>query len=251
MKILIIEDEVAAAQRLGKLIRKVNPSNEIIEVLQSVESAVEWLHENAHNEVDLAMMDIQLADGTSFEIFELAKVDFPVIFTTAYDEYALQAFKVNAIDYLLKPIKSNELEKALNKYEKLNAPFKESYSRLIQNMRDTSYKQRFVVKVGRTIKIIKTEDIAYFYTEAKISFVTNKSGKRYPVDISLDHLEEMLDPNIFYRANRQFIININAIKEMYAYSKARVKIGLDPPCDREVIVSTERSSRFKKWLSGD
>ncbi len=248
MKVLIIEDESAAANRLAKLIQEIDPSIEVVEQLDSIESSVNWLEK--HGAPDLLFMDIHLADGSSFEIFRFVKLDKPVIFTTAYDEYALQAFKVNAIDYLLKPLKKSELEQAINKYRNLQKPAEMNYQALANSLQSDKYNFRFLIRFGQNIKVVEFRDAAYFYTEDKITFIVTKEGKRYPVEPSLEKLEEMADPRAFFRINRQFIINIESIKEMYAYSKSRVKLKLDPPTDKETIVSTERSPVFKKWLVG-
>lgn len=252
MKFLIIEDEPLAARRLEKMIVSVRPESEMLAHLESVEESVAWLHTHDMDKIELAFVDIQLADGTSFEIFHLVETDFPVIFTTAYDAYAIQAFQVNAIDYLLKPVKRNELADAIQKYEKYDRikMSGENLARLLSEMKP-SYKERFVVKVGRTIRVVRTADVAYFYTEDRITFLMDKDGKRYPVEMTLEQLESVLDPSEFYRANRQFIVHIRHIREMLAYSKSRLKLKLDPPIDRQIVVSTERASDFKEWLSGD
>jgi DNA-binding LytR/AlgR family response regulator len=248
MKVLIIEDESAAANRLAKMIQEIDPSIEVVDQLDSIESSVLWLEK--HPAPDLLFMDIHLADGSSFEIFRFVKLDKPVIFTTAYDEYALQAFKVNAIDYLLKPLKKTELEQAIGKYRNLQKPAEMNYQALANSLQGDKYNFRFLIRFGQNIKVVEFRDAAYFYTEDKITFIVTKEGKRYPVEPSLEKLEEMADPRAFFRINRQFIVNIECIKEMYAYSKSRVKLKLDPPTDKETIVSTERSPVFKKWLVG-
>lgn len=248
MKVLIIEDETTAARRLAKLIEEIDPSIEVLEQLDSIESSVLWLEKNPMP--DLLFMDIHLADGSSFEIFKFVKVDKPVIFTTAYDEYALQAFKVNAIDYLLKPLKRVELEQALAKYKHLMKPTEVDYQALANSMSNDKYNTRFLIRFGQNIKVVEFRDAAFFYTEDKITFIVTKEGKRYPIEPSLEKLEEMADPRVFFRINRQFIVNIESIREMYAYSKSRVKLKLDPPTDKETVVSTERSPVFKKWLVG-
>ncbi|MBK8564050.1 MAG: response regulator transcription factor [Saprospiraceae bacterium] len=248
MKVIIIEDEAAAARRLANLIQEIDPSIEVMEQLDSIESSVLWLE--SHPMPDLLFMDIHLADGSSFEIFKFVKVDKPVIFTTAYDEYALQAFKVNAIDYLLKPMKKADIEQALNKYRSLNKPAEVDYQALASSISNEKYNTRFLIRFGQNIKVVDFRDAAYFYTEDKITFIVTKEGKRYPIEPSLEKLDEMADPRVFFRINRQFIVNIESIKEMYAYSKSRVKLKLEPPTDKETVVSTERSPVFKKWLVG-
>lgn len=248
MKALIIEDETTAANRLAKLIKEVDPSIEIVDQLDSIEASLNWFHQ--HPMPDLIFMDIHLADGASFEIFNHQKITKPIIFTTAYDQYALQAFKVNTVDYLLKPIKKLELEQAINKYVKLHQANIINYTSLANSMPRDEHNRRFLIRFGQNIKIVEFKDAAYFYTEDKITFIMTKEGKRYPIEPSLEKVEEMADPRAFFRINRQFIVNLEAIKEMYAYSKSRVKLLLDPAIDKETIVSTERSPVFKKWLLG-
>ncbi len=248
MKVLIIEDEAAAARRLQKLIQDIDPTIEVIAQLDSIEATMEWLGTNELPE--LIFMDIHLADGSSFEIFHYVKFDKPVIFTTAYDQYAIQAFKVNAIDYLLKPIKQAELEQAILKFKqwKSNAVF--DYQQLAKAMQQENQPRRLLIKLGQTIRVVNMNEAAYFYTENKITFVVTKESKRYPLDFSLEKVEELVDEKSFFRINRQFIVNIQSIKEMYAYSKSRVKLELVPPCDLDTVVSTERSPVFKRWLQG-
>jgi len=248
MKVLIIEDEPAAARRLAKIIHEIDQGIEIVDPLDSIEASLLWF-EN-HPLPDLIFMDIHLADGSSFEIFNHIQIVKPVIFTTAFDQYALQAFKVNAIDYLLKPIKKTELEQALAKYRAWAKPPDFDYVALANAVQRDEYNKRFIIRFGQNIKVVEFRDAAYFYTEDKITFLITKEGKRYPIEQSLEKLEEMADPRTFFRINRQFIVNIEAIKDMYAYSKSRVRLTLVPPCDKETVVSTERSPVFKKWLEG-
>lgn len=249
MKILIIEDEAAAVRRLTKLLAEIDPAAEVVDALDSIEATLSYLNVNALP--DLFFFDIHLADGSSFEIFQHVEISKPIVFTTAFDEYALQAFRVNAIDYLLKPIKRAELEKALQKYRNWHQPAPVDYQKLADAMRVPAAGKRFLIRFGQTFKVVDIRDVAYFFTRDKITFLVNKKGKRYPIDYSLEQLVELADPQKFFRINRQFIVNIEAIREMYAFSKARVKLTLDPPCDVETVVSTERSPVFKKWLAGE
>lgn len=249
MKVLIIEDESAAARRLTKLLHELETDIEIVGQPDSIEASLLWFEQNPMP--DLIFMDIHLADGSSFEIFNHMEIEKPVVFTTAYDQYAMQAFKVNAIDYILKPIKKSELEQALTKYRRWAKPPSLDYSALANAMQRDEYNKRFLIRFGQNIKVVEFRDVAYFYTEDKITFLITKEGKRYPVEQSLEKLEDMADPRSFFRINRQFIVNIEAIREMYAFSKSRVKLLLEPPCDKETIVSTERSPVFKKWLMGE
>jgi two-component system response regulator LytT len=253
MKILIIEDEQAAARRLEKLVLELAPQAIILGRLDSVEQTTQWLSENPPPE--LMLMDIHLADGSSFEIFQHVQISCPVIFITAFDEYALQAFKVNAIDYLLKPVKLVELKTALEKYEKRSPKTSADYSSLVQLLRAKDqdiYLKRMLIRLGSSIKLVEVSDAAYFYTKDKITFMVSKNnGKRLPIDYPLDKLETLIDPKLFFRINRQVILSIPAIKEMHTYSKSRVKIDLEPPVEIESIVSTERAAEFKKWLVGE
>jgi len=250
LKILIIEDEQPAARRLLKMITELVPDSRLLDSIDSVAGAIEWF--SSHEAPDLVFSDIQLSDGISFDIFKAIELPCPVIFTTAYDQYALNAFKVNSIDYLLKPVKKEELEAAIRKYQKMQPPAAAGFDigKLLEAYtgKQTEYKSRFVVKYGEHIKTITTEEIAYFYTEDKINFLTTIEGRRFAIDFNLDHLESVLDPKQFFRINRQFIISIHSITEIFTYSKSRVLVKLKPPTKHETIVSTERSADFKAWL---
>lgn len=251
MKVLIIEDEKIAAERLKKMILELYPTYEIVDMLVSVKSSVEWL--KSRPAPDVIMMDINLADGQSFEIFSQVDVKTPIIFTTAYDEHALKAFKVSSIDYLLKPIKLEELKRAFSKLQSFN----EENTRQIESMlkkfsiQSRDFQKRIVIRYGDTIKMVEVNDVAYFYTEDKINYLCTRDDLRYPVDHNLDELDHMLDPAEFFRINRQFIVNIHAIDKMLAWSKSRVKVILRPPSKEDTIVSTERSPHFKTWLVGN
>lgn len=254
IRILLLEDEEPAAKRLKKLLAEIEPEAVIENGIVSVESAIQWFRENPHP--DLVLSDIHLADGLSFQIFREADVKCPVIFTTAYDQYALEAFKVNSVDYLLKPLKKEDLASAIKKYKILKSasvPVPIDFTRLMsayQNKK-TTYKERFVIRFGEHIKTVETKDIAYFYTESRVNFLCTHDGKRFVIDNNLDALEGTLDPREFFRINRQFIIKIQAIQEMLTYSKSRVLVKLNPPTKLETIVSTERSADFKIWLGGE
>jgi two-component system, LytTR family, response regulator LytT len=252
MKILLIEDEEPAAKRLQKMIQEIEPEAVLTENIVSISSAIKWLA--ANKTPDLIISDIQLSDGLSFEIFKSVEIVCPIIFTTAFDQYAIEAFKVNSIDYLLKPVKKEELANAIAKYKKtkLIAPAID-INQLIKTFTipATEYKKRFAVRYGEHIKTINVEEVAFFYTEDKVNFLTTKEGRRFTIDFNLDNLESMLDPKSFFRINRQYIISIISIAEMFAYSKSRVLIKLNPPAKHETIVSTERSSDFKLWLGDE
>lgn len=252
MKVILVEDELAAARRLQKMLADIDPGIEVLQVLDSIASAVRFFRDPALH--DLVFMDIHLADGACFSIFGQVEVKSPVVFTTAYDAYALQAFQVHAIDYLLKPIRREELERALDKYRRLQVPATQDFRAMLREWRDQgqdSQPRRFLVRIGQHIRVIDQAEAAYFYTEEKITFLVTGAGKRYPVDFTLEQLEKMLPVVTFFRVNRQFIIRIDAIREMYAHSKSRVKVVLKPDTDQEVIVSSERAAAFKKWLTGE
>jgi DNA-binding LytR/AlgR family response regulator len=251
--ILIIEDEEPAANRLKKLLTELEPRAVILDSIESISSGILWFNKNPSP--DIIFSDIQLSDGLSFEIFRHVAVNCPVVFTTAYDQYAIEAFKVNSIDYLLKPIKKEDLVIALNKYRRLNKAEKHQSPDIHKMLEfltaNKNYKTRFIVRYGEHIRTVKTEDAAYFCTEDKINFLVTNEGRRYTIDYNLDSLETLLDPKIFFRINRQYIISIHAIKEMFSYSKSRVLIKLNPPAKNETIVSTERSGEFKQWLGDE
>ncbi len=249
MNILIIEDEAAAARRLVKMISELFPEAVVLTQLESIIDSIAWL--NSQPAPDLILLDIHLADGASFEIFQHCQVNTPIIFTTAYDQYAIQAFQVNAVDYLLKPIKREELQKAVQKYLAHYQQQKVDYSELAKAMQMEQRDKRFLIKLGQQIRLVDIKDIAYAYTESKITFLVTFEGKRYPVDHSLEKLEELLPNQDFFRINRQFIIGLQSIDTMLAYSKSRVKLNLNPPCELETIVSVERSPFFKKWLRAE
>ncbi|RMG68443.1 MAG: DNA-binding response regulator [Bacteroidetes bacterium] len=251
-EILILEDEAAAARRLQRLVETLHPDWRVLEVLDCVDTAIEWLSE--HPAPDLILMDIHLADGSSFDIFREVEVRCPVIFTTAYDQYAIQAFKVNSIDYILKPVKEEELRAALNKWRDLRgqASPPADYTPLLQELStpSPSYQKRLVIRFGQHLKAIDIEEAAYFYIESRVTMMRTHQGKEYPVDHNLDQLEGILDPARFFRINRKFIVHVQAIDQMYVHSKSRVRLVLEPPIDTETIVSAERAARFKDWLKG-
>jgi DNA-binding LytR/AlgR family response regulator len=245
MKILIVEDEKPAADRLIRLILEIDPTAEILDTVDSVEATLNYLAANA--QPDLLLMDIHLADGSCFEIFKYENVEIPVIFTTAYDEYALQAFKTNALDYLMKPIKQTELAAALTKFGKLSTANRPSAAQL-SNLGTPQYSERFLIKTGQSYRIVELREVAYFMSEDKISYAIKVDGKRTALDFTMDKLETMLSPKTFFRLNRQFIVSASSIAEMVAYSKSRVKVKLNPKNKEEPVVSSERTGEFKRWL---
>lgn len=248
MKVLIVEDEALAANRLKKMVLDLRPNYEIIDILESVDSVVDFLKKNS-NQLDLILMDVQLSDGLSFEIFDILEVNYPIIFTTAFDQYAIKAFKFNSIDYILKPIKIEDLLAALVKFEQ--KPTIKNY-KLLQSNEDVKHSipSRFVIKLGGTIRTINFEDVAYIFTADKITFAMTFEGKRYPLDQNLEQIEEFLDKTKFFRVNRQFIVQFKSISEIHTHSKSRIKLILNPKTEQELIISTEKSSEFKTWLSG-
>lgn len=248
MEAIIVEDEKLAAERLKRLVSKVNPNIKIQTILGSVEETVKYLTVASP---DLIFMDIHLADGSSFEIFDQVKVNAPVIFTTAYDEYALKAFDVNSIDYLLKPVDEQSLKKSLDKLSRLKKQLPQGIEQLLASFKDRTiqYRQRLMVVYGTKLKAVKVSEIAYFFAENKLVYLMEKSGHSYIVDETLDQLHPTLDPSLFFRVNRGFIVNIDAIAQMNSYSRSRIKINLNPKCDKECITSTEKTPDFKAWLS--
>jgi len=253
MKMVIIEDEARTAHRLQKQLLSLSPQHEVIAILASAAEATEWLA--AAPEVDVIFMDIDLGDGTSFDVLDEVEVKTPIIFTTAYDEYALEAFRVNSIDYLLKPIKIEELQRALEKLTHLttaHTPAQSDLGKLLSMMRQpqTGYQQRFLVRTPQQIKAFEVSEIAYFYIASRITFMQLKSGSSYPIDFSLDQLEDKLDPSRFFRLNRQVTTSFEAIAQMIPYPKSKIKLLLAPETDFEVIVSSEKSAAFKAWVQG-
>ncbi|MDO3693976.1 LytTR family DNA-binding domain-containing protein [Wenyingzhuangia sp. chi5] len=250
MKVIIIEDEKPSARYLQRMLLAVNI--EVQTLLHSVEEAMFWFENNTHP--DLIFLDIQLSDGLSFEIFEAIDIKSAVIFTTAYDEYALQAFKLNSIDYLLKPIDEEELVMAVKKYKEripkkqaVNIDF-DDIKRLLINPIDREYKKRFSVKVGQHIKLINVDEIECFYSENKGTYLYTIDRRSYLLDSTLDQLEMELEPQTFFRVNRKFFVNINAIKEILSYSNSRLMITLNTYHLGEIIVARERVKDFKIWL---
>lgn len=249
MRIVIIEDEKLAQDRLEELLIEIDPTIEIIQKLTSVEQSIKWLKKS---KPDLIFLDIQLEDGLSFGIFDKLEINIPIIFTTAYDQYAIKAFKLNSIDYLLKPIRKNELHESLNKFKILKSSYFYDFEEVFKSIinKNLDYKKRFLVQFGQKIKKVETEEIAYFYAMEKNVFITTFSNSTYPVNYSLDKLAEVINPEKFFRINRKLILNFNAIKNMIPYSKSRIKIELNPPESKEIeaLVSVERAASFKEWL---
>ena len=249
IRTLIIEDEEPAALRLEKLLREVDPEVEILSIIDSVESAVRWLE--THGQPDLLLLDIQLADGLSFDIFKQHSLDSYVIFATAYDEYAIRAFELNSIDYLLKPIDKEKLAASIQKFRRLSGSVPQfdinELMSAIEN-RKISYKKRFLINIGSRIKSVETQSVAYFYSLEKSTFIRTGDGHNYPVEFSLERLETLLDPDAFFRINRQYMINYACIEKIHVLSQSRIKIEAVPPADDDLLVSTARAHRFRLWL---
>ncbi|WP_163515533.1 LytR/AlgR family response regulator transcription factor [Gelidibacter japonicus] len=250
MNVIIIEDEKPSARRLQRMLA--NLQIEANTLLHSVEESIAWFSENAHP--DLIFLDIQLSDGLSFEIFEAIKINSAVIFTTAYDAYALQAFKLNSIDYLLKPIDEEDLARAVTKYE-TRLPIQKSVvldfddiRKMLVNPLDRAYKKRFSVKIGQHLKLIAAEDIECFYSENKGTYAYTSDGRNYLLDVSLEQLEPDLEPNVFFRVSRKFFVNIDAIKDMISYTNSRIQIKLKNFTEHDIIVARERVKNFREWL---
>jgi DNA-binding LytR/AlgR family response regulator len=255
MKALIIEDEYPAAERLQKLIAKADAGIDICGVMDSVEGSLKWLAANPAP--DLIFSDIQLSDGLSFEIFEKVLVNSPIIFTTSYDEYAIKAFKVKSIDYLLKPIKQQELEQAIQKYKELvQEPVHTDQALKLESLLDVlptsqkKYKTRFLVKSREQLIPVFEEQIAYFQTTNELVLLVKKDGKKYLVDYTLEQLDKLLNPENFFRLNRQFIAHLSAIHEIHTYFNGKLKLELSPKATDEVVISRDKAGPFKLWLEG-
>jgi DNA-binding LytR/AlgR family response regulator len=250
MNVLIIEDEKPAARRLSRMLAELDI--EVQQMLYSVEESLKWLQNNTHP--DLIFLDIQLSDGLSFEIFEEIDVKSAIIFTTAYDEYALKAFKLNSIDYLLKPIDDDELTAAVQQFKKQQPKETDvqvnldDIRKLLVNPVDRKFKKRLSIKVGQHIKIIHIDEIECFYSENKSTYIHTTENRNYLLDHSLENWQEQLDPEQFFRVNRTYIVHINAIKDIIAYSNSRLKLMLHSYNEQEIIVSRERVKDFKNWI---
>lgn len=231
---IILEDEQLASNRLVRLLEEINPGLEIQGVYDSIEELTSILKGGKHP--DLLLLDIHVSDGNSFSIFNLVDIRSKIIFTTAYDQYAIDAFRQNAIDYLLKPIKQTELEQALDKAEKYN----------VNDSAD--YKKRFLINFGNKLHSLQVNDIAYIFSQNKISYFVSQDGSRIPSDYSLKDIIKLLNPNHFFRANRQYIVHIDSIENIKRHDASRVKLYLNPPVADDIVVSTEKTKKFKEWL---
>lgn len=253
MNILIIEDEIRAAQQLEAMLANLATDTKVLGILESIEDSIEWF-KNAQTP-DLVLMDIQLADGLSFEIFQQVNIEAPVIFTTAFDQYSIKAFKVNSIDYLLKPIQEQDLQVALTKYRKLydkpSTPQIDplTIEKLINNLAIDKSRKRFIVKEGASMTFVQIGDIAYFYSEDGISFLVTRHNKRYIVDMTLDAIEKDISTQNFARVNRSQIVHIQAIEKIHPYFNHRLKLDVKGNTKLEFIVSRKRASDFKAWVN--
>lgn len=238
MKAIILEDEQFAANRLKRMISEVAADINVVDTFETVEDLADYLSQ--HDDIDILFLDIHVADGNSFELFRIIDVKSNVIFTTAYDQYAIDAFRKNAIDYLLKPLKKEQLSEAIAKAKPLTPGLLADLS--------AGYKKRIVIEFMSKLHSVKIEDIAFIYSRNKVSYFHTKDGQRYPSDFKLQDLEELLDPQRFFRANRQIIIHIDAVNTITKHQASRVKITLNPPIDEKIVISTDKTPLFKEWL---
>ncbi|RAJ34199.1 LytR/AlgR family response regulator transcription factor [Pedobacter cryoconitis] len=250
MNILIIEDEKLNAIRLQKILLEIDSHTEIVATLDTIADSVQWLRSNPHP--NLILMDVRLADGICFEIFTKVEITVPVIFTTAYDEYALRAFKVNSIDYLLKPIDIDELKGSISKFkqqhtQKISPGTIEEVVAIIKKQ-NPNYRSRFLIPYRDGYKTIMVPDVAYFYSENKITNIVTRDAKEQALSYTMDELEEQLDPTIFFRANRQYLINIKSLESIHNYFNGKLKLILVPAAPADIHISKEKASQFKKWL---
>jgi two-component system response regulator LytT len=256
MQLLIIEDEGLAVEKLFKTIKEIDASLNIVGITDSIDASVEWLQHNPAP--DLILMDIELADGQSFEIFNRVDVTSLVIFTTSYDEYAIKAFKVNSVDYLLKPVKKEDLIASFQKFHKLktlyagNALPMPDFRNLVKELQEQNkpreYRERFLVKHGQRLISVETNEIAFFYTDEKVNFFKTKNNMKYIVEYTIDELENFVHPKKFFRINRQFLIAVHCIENIHNYFNGRLLLQLKPSSDKEVIISRERVNDFKEWM---
>ena len=250
MKVVIIEDELPAANRLAKLLQQYSDEVKIIHKADSIEASVRYL--SSGENIDLIFMDIQLADGLSFDIFEKVKITSPVIFTTAFDQYTLKAFKVNSIDYLLKPIDESELHRSMEKYQllypKAQTNFSDKILKLMQDINAVKYKERLLIKRGQQLSYLKTDSTAYCFADGKLCYAVDFNGTKYLLESNLSQLEEQLQPDNFYRINRHLLVNIEAVKKVHTWLGGRLKVEILPVTTAETVVSRERVNGFKEWL---
>src|SRR6478672_13418649 len=247
MKVIIIEDEKPAIEKLKKGLEKLGEAVDLLACLSTVQQSIHWLQNNPAPE--LIFMDIELSDGLSFKIIETANIQSPIVFTTAYDEYWQEAFEHNGIDYLLKPVKQEKLEAALSKYQRLRDHFATNLQSLLSWQKGTNgYKKKFLLKKGNDYVSIKAEDVAYFYATHKVVFLVSRQSQKYIIDESLSEIEALLDPSIFYRVNRKYLVNVTAIERIRSYPKSKLQLDLIPKVDEEILIAQENVAGFKLWM---
>jgi two-component system, LytTR family, response regulator LytT len=254
IKVLIIEDEIPAQRLLKETLQEMDIKTEVIGCLNSIKSSVEWFQNNPHP--DIVLLDIQLSDGLSFEIFKQVNIESSIIFTTAYDEYAIQAFKVNSIDYLLKPVEKDELQTAFERYQHYNKQFIQEKNSNIDfkelasliKSEKTDYRKRFLIQSNESFFHLPVEEIALFYSMQGITFAVTFEKREYPVNFSLESLKEQLHPDNFFKINRQFIVNIDAIKRVHSYFNGKLKLEIKPSHAENVIIGKDKVASFKRWM---
>lgn len=254
LKVLIIEDEIPAQRLLKETLQEIAIETEVVDCLNSIKSAVKWFQNNPHPAI--VLLDIQLSDGLSFEIFKQVKVESTIIFTTAFDEYAIQAFKVNSIDYLLKPIEKDELQVAFEKYQRYNKQFIQEknasinfsdIASLIKNEKP-EYRKRFLIQSNESFFHLPVEEIVLFYSKQGVTFAVTFEKREYPINFSLESLKEQLQPDNFFKINRQFIVNIEAIKRAHSYFNGKLKLEMQPSHSEDIVVGKDKAAVFKRWL---
>lgn len=255
LNVLIVEDETPAAEKLQRYLQRYSPDIRVAQVCDSVASTVAWLEQHAQ-EIDLIFMDIQLKDGVSFNIFRQVSIQKPVIFITAYNEFALEAFSVNSIAYLLKPVTFEDLTASLNKFVAFRSQFSlptdklEKVKELAGDGATRSFKNRFLVKVGDHIRSVTADQVTFFFADGRDVYLVTNQSRKFIIDFTLEALEEVLDPAQFFRVNRTYILNIASIQDVVMYSNSRLKVSTQPPWDKEIIVSREKVGEFKDWFDG-
>lgn len=254
MKVLIIEDEIPAQRMLKSMLQELDSEIEIVGILDSIKTSVGWLKNNKHPEIIL--LDIQLSDGISFDILKSVEIESMIIFTTAFDEYAIQAFKVNSLDYLLKPLNKEDLQIAFEKYDTYSKRFiheknaKVDYGEIISAIKnaESNYRKRFLIQSGESFFQLQAEDVAYFYSMERITFAVTFEKREYPIDFSLESLKEQLNPELFFKINRQLIVNINAIIRIHSYFQGKLSLEIKPVHSEQIIVGKDKAASFKRWL---
>jgi DNA-binding LytR/AlgR family response regulator len=251
MRVLIIEDEEVAANRLESQLKEIDPDIEVMAKLGSISASTKWL---LHHKPDLILLDIQLSDGLSFKIFEQVSTTSPIIFTTAYNQYAIKAFELNSVAYLLKPIRKSDLKQSLDKLDAMKSAFSIDFDNILAQYegRKPSYKNRFLIRLGEKFTKVETSDIAYCYALEKDVYAKTSANRTFPMDYSLDQLEDLLDPKLFFRINRKFLVGMHSIQNMIILSRSRIKLELAPKPSNplEAVVSINRSADFRRWMDG-